>query len=51
MLLLQTMGRIFVGHFDSLYVFDAFGAIDEIYPVTNIAIKENYGALWYGLNR
>ncbi len=45
-----NLGRIFVGHFDSLYVFDAFGAINEIYQVTNIAIKENLGAAWYGLN-
>lgn len=45
----SSMGRIFVGHFDSLTVFDSFGAIDTIYPVTNIAIKENWAPEWHGL--
>lgn len=45
----SSIGRIFVGHFDSLFVFDPSGAVIDTYEVTNIAIKENWGTSWYGL--
>lgn len=47
---ISNMGRIFVGHFDTLTAFNTSGAVVGLYPVSNIAIYEDWGVGWSGLN-
>jgi len=44
-------GSVFAGHFDEVFCFDEFGAIDSTFTTNNVVIRNNYYDQWSGINQ
>lgn len=48
-IIVSNFGKVHVGHFDSVVVFDANGSIDTSLVVNNVVIRKKYEVSWYGI--
>jgi hypothetical protein len=48
-ILASSYGRVHVGHFDSVTVYNSNSIIDTIFTVNNVLINTNYTTTWYGI--